>query len=562
MTKQIKGSGLSSTNKFHLAGIRALGFNDESCILEFLDNSIDANAKVINITYKQLSQNLYELDIEDDGRGINGEDIEDCFLKLGTDIREYSSTDISKYGVGATAAYINLLKKGGTFSVETVTKKDTGDLEKSYLDIDVWEDDSKEPKYNIRKDVNIPKSFLNEPQKTYTKIKVNTIATNLTPETLLRKLSVIYFPKKQLDENFKIIFNGIDVDFMDPFYRSWDDKKQPPGPVMGVDYKRRKVNFTVDSEILSISVLQFMPTFDDKLMKDNVSRWDMDKGRASLRKGNRGIYISLGGRYVTTGNNNFVPGIYLADTHQRLRLEITIPRGLMKEFQFQVNKSRLTIDPSNGKLQDFIAKVHRIMKDHIDEFKSMKKGVKNNQQTQEAYDKLNEKINSIIRGKLHSPLKSKVVKKVINTRQSKAGKSGTVVGTGKGTKHNPNKNAVVKTKKGVSKLKPEVLFTVESLGKHAPWYVFTQDDNVIDITYNKDNPYVAQYLVDVDVENLVPTALNVQTQVWTLTDRMNKVDGMVDGKDRFGRNASDLKLDFEDMVEEQSMTYRKSLRNY
>ncbi len=69
-----------------------------SVLKELIENSIDANAKNINVIVKDFGKSLIE--ISDDGDGMNNKDLCLCFLKHTTSKIKSSSDLINKIAAG------------------------------------------------------------------------------------------------------------------------------------------------------------------------------------------------------------------------------------------------------------------------------------------------------------------------------------------------------------------------------------------------------------------------------------------------------------------------------
>lgn len=328
----------SHGKRFAFQAIRSLGFTPMACISEFIDNSIDAGANNIHLTWERNDKDSpYSLVIEDDGKAVPKNKMFDCFTKLGND-EDYDSSRVGHFGVGVKAAFINLMKEGKA----SVVSRDGKDV--STLNI-------------LHEDDQVEGILSHKPCKTKDTgiiLNVNNIDTQLSEQQIIKTCSVMYYPNyirnKEAGIKFTLTVNGKEVKFIDPMYRgkSYD----------GLD--SHKESFTFLEEPVRVEVLSFMPKFD----WDNCSKWDHDKGKPSLKPSNSGIYLRLGGRYISLGQSMF-PGVTYQTVLQNLRMEITLDKDLLEEFGVQVNKSKLEFDLTDGSLTDFKRVIKNICSAHI-----------------------------------------------------------------------------------------------------------------------------------------------------------------------------------------------------
>lgn len=110
--------------------LRMVGYDNVSAIADLIDNSIDANAKTIQIQIKPDLEN-YTIYIADNGYGMN-KDILDQALKLGSETERDGESDLGKFGMGLITASLSLCRK-----LTVMTKTEGGNVLTSIQDIDV-----------------------------------------------------------------------------------------------------------------------------------------------------------------------------------------------------------------------------------------------------------------------------------------------------------------------------------------------------------------------------------------------------------------------------------------
>ncbi len=117
--------------------ISKIGYNPCSAILDIVDNSVVANASIIEIrlytkegTSINNRQNIDQIQIVDDGIGMNSEEIEKA-LQLGSDVK-YETNSLSKYGLGLKSAGFSLGNR-----IEVVSKKEGNTSRLKILDREI-----------------------------------------------------------------------------------------------------------------------------------------------------------------------------------------------------------------------------------------------------------------------------------------------------------------------------------------------------------------------------------------------------------------------------------------
>ena len=114
--------------------MRDSDFDSISAFGEVIDNSIQANARVVNIRFNTADQGkkkiIDSVVFSDDGCGMDTEVLQKC-LKLGWSARYNNRDGIGRFGVGMTLGAIHECRR-----VEVYSKQTDGDWHYTYLDLD------------------------------------------------------------------------------------------------------------------------------------------------------------------------------------------------------------------------------------------------------------------------------------------------------------------------------------------------------------------------------------------------------------------------------------------
>ena len=120
-----------------LESFRASDFDCYSAYGEVIDNSIQANASKIEITFIEKQERnparqkqMGEVYFADNGEGMTADILRKC-LKLGYSTRKNDRKGIGRFGVGMTSGAINQCKR-----VEIYSKVDGGAWYYVYLDLE------------------------------------------------------------------------------------------------------------------------------------------------------------------------------------------------------------------------------------------------------------------------------------------------------------------------------------------------------------------------------------------------------------------------------------------
>ena len=196
------GYGMAMGAEFPL--IRNIGFDTISCIFELIDNSIDAEATKIYVSWIRGEDGLYTLKIKDNGMGVPGGEkrVEEVFTQLGVK-EQYLINRTGHYGIGAKATLINLLLDG-TATIITTHKGLTTTFKITHTL------DNKVEK--------LIGSYQSD-EDSGTSIVIPGIKSKLQVERLVREISCVYYPNTENYDDFSIIVNDKEIDFVDPLYR-------------------------------------------------------------------------------------------------------------------------------------------------------------------------------------------------------------------------------------------------------------------------------------------------------------------------------------------------------
>src|SRR3954470_13748673 len=111
-----------------MEALRDLGYDSYASILDVLDNSIDAQAKTIEVDVGEEKNDIV-ITIADDGCGMDHETLGEA-LRLGSDT-DRQLGDLGKFGMGLVTASIALSRH-----VEVLTKENEGPLLFGSFDLD------------------------------------------------------------------------------------------------------------------------------------------------------------------------------------------------------------------------------------------------------------------------------------------------------------------------------------------------------------------------------------------------------------------------------------------
>jgi hypothetical protein len=467
-------AGYQVGERFVFQAIRNIGFSTLNCVFELTDNSVDAEATRIYVSWvRDKKTKLYTLIVSDNGTGVPRDRMIEVFTKLGME-EEYLVNRTGHYGVGVKATLINLLRSGtatitSTYGDYTSTLKITHtDDDSMSKDLD-WVDAGDTP--------------------TGTIITIPNISAKTSVEEIVRYASVVYYPHSDRSDDFKLIINDKEVQFVDPLYRhlnpkktdgllSWEDSFTFGDP--GTD--------KVDIDVIGRS---FMPDF--KMDKYFTSSWDKQGGNPHLRNDACGIYFRTPGRYVATGQKFFgEPGWQRIMSN--LRLEIQVPASLFEKMGIGVNKSKMVMDKDNPLYDDFNRVLKQICSQH-NKLMTKFRGRGIDEEDKKVLERVEKRLNRVIGENGREKNITAQVPGLIEKRQ-RGDTTGTVE-EGDNTKSRTPKvtqpGKAHKSKKGKVKNALNVVF--ESMGLGAPMFeYYRHSSSTLQIRLNRDSKWVNSLL--------------------------------------------------------------------
>jgi hypothetical protein len=548
--KTLSQTGYKANDRYYFQSLRSNGFKDKDCIFEFIDNSIDSGANEVHVDWQYNKQAKATLQVTDDGCGVHPTSMIESFGVLASET-DYQSDDVGKYGIGATAGTINLLTDG------TAVFQSTTILEDDWKDDDgtIWKKGKPVTTtlpitHTLQDDVpDFECKVSNGILKSGTSLMIPNIDSTFDRQNTLlkRDIGVIYYPNSVRRPNSKIYVNSDKIKMNDPFYRDYKGKE--PNLILK-DYTVKIGNVECD-----ILVTGFLPDFNTKDGETILSSWDKDgKNGYRFKPRNSGLYVKVGGRYITTGEGKF-PGRENTKIGvlNNLRIELSLPRDIMDSSGVHNNKSLITFDMDNPNLQG----LYQIIREIVSMFIRKTQSAPNNQVSKKQKDlakDVQSALNKMLTGKFGPVTKSTKGSTTLTTRtrntKPKKPLTGTVIGTGLGTKHSKTK--------ALATYKPDILFSFENEGLHSPMYSWDRIGNQFSLVFNSGSKW-GEMIAGCEKDYVVLTALE---KVEFLRD----VHSQADTKEAIyqstgqGQSGQDFLLEVQESILRQTQNMNISLR--
>jgi hypothetical protein len=441
--------------------VKGSGFTFNQSIAEFIDNSLDAGSTKIQIIARRQKNDYFSIEIKDNGRGMS-DDILEKFTQIGYGNPEnYSTTQISNYGLGAKFALINICKEG-PIVIESVSNGNKIRLN-FYTDTQV-------PYVSIQN-----KEATNEAN--YTKLYIPNLEVNGAKisknqlDSLKKFIGATYFPHidrgNKLHIKFFIDNEEININFTDPIYRNLT-------ALDGVE--KNDASCMIDGYLISVRGRWF-----NKMLfsTDNFNLHDSKQGGTGFAAARSGIYWRLNGRYIKMGDGDFMSRDSFQQKLNHLRIEVDLDRIFIQTFGIGFNKSKISIDRNNEKLKDFFVLINDIIiwaeKKYMDQ---NKQNTSQDPEITEERDNINRDLSAIRRQIGHenyNELLPELPKAKVSTEKEKTDK----------TKNRPD---------GLQYKKSNVQFRYVNNGKFDRAFGYGKENGQLVVDLNLDHPFVENYI--------------------------------------------------------------------
>lgn len=442
--------------------VKGSGFTFNQSIAEFIDNSLDAGSTKIEISARRQKNDYFSIEIKDNGSGMS-DDILEKFTQIGYGNPEnYTTTQISNYGLGAKFALINICKEGPVV-IESVSNGNKITLN--------FYTDAQEPYVLIEN-----KEITNEAN--YTKLYIPNLEVNGAKisknqlDSLKKFIGATYFPHIERGNNLKIEFSvdreePVSIDFTDPIYRNLTERD-------GVE--KNDGQCLIDGYLISVRGRWF-----NKMLfsTDNFNLHDSKQGGTGFAAARSGIYWRLNGRYIKMGDGDFMSRDSFQQKLNNLRIEVDLDRVFIETFGIGFNKSKISIDRNNEKLKDFFNLINDIIKwaekKYIDQ---NKQNTSQDPEITEERDNINRDLSAIRRQIGHenyNELLPELSKAKVLTEKEKTDK----------TKNRPD---------GLQYKKSNLQFRYVNNGKFDRAFDYGKENGQLVVDLNLDHPFVENYI--------------------------------------------------------------------
>lgn len=457
---------LKANPRFFKQALRNNGWDVMSSLAEMIDNSIDAGATEIKIVRTKQKDKMWSYTITDNGCGMTSKELQTA-LELSPDL-DYEDDAIGHYGVGLNAAIFSIVSEGESMIIsykgnECVT-----------INVDV-------------DNVCHTKPYVQEYNgHSGTTIFLPNCSDNTQESSILKYLGTTYFPASVRNKKLKIYFNDVEVEFLDPFYRS--EKEH---------FVEHFDSFDVDGHTIQIAAR----LFDDKFT--NFSKLDHSTRGAGFTKKYSGVYYRVNNRYIQLGEGDF-PWYSFQMAYQPLRIEVNVPKDVMEEFGISVNKSQVKLNKNNPK----IAKFEHIMKEIMKFYRSNSKYSKKNKVTPTQLNNLSKSITSV--NKKLKQTQNNFLGSVNMAKKVHAPKTKT---TPTHTKNRPS---------GLKYNKKWLDVKVEPLGSKNNYFDYVQNMGCLEITLNEDHPFTSEFLKVSNVDKMDMSLFQIYSLVKSIYELEEK----------------------------------------
>jgi len=327
--------------------IAAFPYDPLNAVMDIVDNSVENGAAGTSVRFDVKDKKIERIVIADNGSGIPDAIIDEVLRAGSRTDHLYSSTSLSRFGVGL---------KGAGFALATaitfITRNEQGKIVRRSIDqtrietTDRWEQDAREPtteecKFfeDTLKSLPGDASFQGRSGTVVVldKVKVQTRDLSKLRNNLVRSAGLTYgkFLSANTDSSIRrltITIDDVAVEPFDPLHRENRDTQSI--------YRREKIDFEDGTSAFFTAVSLPHP----HSQPDEVVR----KYRYTQK--NQGAYVYRNGRVVRTGETF---GLFSRDFHLNgFRVEIEYDSSADSHFRVDVSKSTIVLDDeAEGKLK-------------------------------------------------------------------------------------------------------------------------------------------------------------------------------------------------------------------
>lgn len=345
-----------------ISALRDLGYDLNSAVADILDNSISrGKAKNIYVNFNKDKKGIYRLSISDDGIGMTSRSLEEA-MRIGSSNEDYTSGDLSKYGMGMKTASMSQA------SMITVISKMKGCQQAAFtwdlnhvIETDKWEIfklnpvDIKKAKSRILENYNsiLENLFTKESwttviwedlsdfQKNYSSYSslvtsenyFNRVINRL--EIYLRLVFHRFITGENSAKKTNIFLNSKKLQSSDPFCRNEEHTTE-------VELSAKNGKFLIDNNPNPILIKRYILPTNPKKPGDfkfsSIEAWEEASGTMSWNE-SQGYYVYRNNRLISWGGWYRTKAI---DEHDKLaRASIDLTDQHDELFTIDVKKTRI-----------------------------------------------------------------------------------------------------------------------------------------------------------------------------------------------------------------------------
>ena len=323
--------------KYITNSLRQSNYDTESALSELVDNSIDAESNVINISIpskNDLQSGKKAILIYDDGIGMNLEQLKESF-SFGSN-RQYSVDDIGNYGIGMKAAMAYLSQY-----VLLETKHENSNI----VNIAIWDIDNDPLNIRFFQEENDDETFISGTRiQMYCKWGESKHSrlehfSHTQPAYVIKKFAARYFnalnkmktsPEGNSLPKLDININGLSIIPFDPLYRN--DKN--------VKNNNQDVRINVNDIEHYIKIDGYYLGYTEPNGFDKKIPTKINPRGSGFSLDDQGVYLLLNNKYIQIGGNWL--GCRQAQHYlNTTRVEVEIPKELIEYFGISMNKNSI-----------------------------------------------------------------------------------------------------------------------------------------------------------------------------------------------------------------------------